>query len=121
MIKMFDMKKILTIVCLLAFGLTQAQDIKPLYEKDGDIIKVTHFYNNGNIKEQGFYKNKLLNGTWTRFDEKGNKTVIAHYKEGKKTGKWFMWSGNELKEINYENNAVANVQTWKEDSRVAVK
>lgn len=118
---MFDMKRLVLLVCLLTFGLTQAQEVKPVYQKVGDLIKVTHFYDNGNIKEQGFYKNTLLHGVWNRFDEKGNKTVIAHYNLGKKVGKWFIWTKDELKEIDYENNAIANVQSWKEGTKLAVK
>lgn len=116
-----DMKKILILACGLLFAVTQAQEIKPVYEKDGDMIKVTHFYDNGNIKEQGFYKGKLLHGTWNKFDVKGNKTVMAHYSKGKKVGKWFIWTKDELKEINYENNTIASVQSWKENTKIAVK
>lgn len=118
---MLDMKKLIVLACLLTFGLTQAQKVKPTYEKAGDLVKVTYFYDNGTVKEQGFFKNKKLAGTWTAFDVKGNKTVIAHYKNGKKVGKWFMWSKEGLREINYEKNVIASVQTWKEDTKIAVK
>jgi antitoxin component YwqK of YwqJK toxin-antitoxin module len=116
-----DMKKVMILACGLLLAVAQAQETKPVYQKDGDMIKVTHFYDNGNVKEQGFYKNKLLHGVWSRYDEKGNKTVIAHYNEGKKVGKWFIWMNDELKEINYENNSIASVQTWKENTKIATK
>lgn len=118
--KMLDMKKLMVLACLLTFGLTQAQ-VEPTYEKAGDLVKATYFYTNGKIKQQGFFKNKKLEGTWKSFDSKGNKTAIAKYKNGKKVGKWFIWSKDGLKEINYENSIIASVQNWKQDNKVAVK
>lgn len=115
------MKKLLVLACLLTFGLTQAQEVKPTYEKVGDLVKVTFFYKDGKVKEQGFFKGKKLEGTWKTFDEKGNKTAIAHYKNGRKVGKWFLWNGEVLREVNFENNTVASVQVWKEDTKIAVK
>ncbi|WP_408039243.1 toxin-antitoxin system YwqK family antitoxin [Tenacibaculum amylolyticum] len=119
--KMTGMKKLMILACVLTFGILQAQEIKPLYEKDGDLIKVTHFYDNGKIKEQGYYKDKLLHGVWKRFDEKGDKTVVAQYNLGKKVGKWLVWTKEGLKEVNYENNAVASVQSRKEGAKLAIK
>ena len=115
------MTKLIIIACILAVSLTQAQDKSPSFEKVGDLVKATYFYEDGSIEKQGFFKDKKLEGTWTSFDTKGNKTTIAHYSSGKKVGKWFMWDGNVLREVNFENSTVASVQTWKEDSKIAVK
>ncbi|OSY88828.1 hypothetical protein WH52_03945 [Tenacibaculum holothuriorum] len=115
------MKKIVVIACMLSVSLMSAQEIKPKYEKAGELVKVTFFHENGKVKEQGFFKDKKLAGTWTTFDVKGNKTAIAHYENGKKVGKWFMWSNDGLKEINYKDNAVASVQHWKEANNIAIK
>lgn len=115
------MKVVLSLVCSLIFTIAQCQEIKPKYEKQGDLIKVTHFYENGVVKEQGYFKNKLLHGVWNRFDKNGNKTVMAHYNLGKKVGKWFIWTSDELKEINYQNNTIASVQSWKESTKIAIK
>lgn len=116
------MRKLLIIACFLIIGSLQAQDLKPLYEKAGDLVKVTNFYEDGSVKEQGFYKNKVITGTWVTFDQKGNKTAIAKYDNGKKIGKWFIWSNDGLlREINYENNTIASVQSWREDTKMAIK
>lgn len=115
------MKKLIIFACILSVSLLQAQDKEPTFEKAGDLVKATYYYNNGAVKEQGFFKDKKLAGTWEHFDATGNKTAIAHYKDGKKVGKWLLWSGNLLKEINYENSVVASVQTWKEDAKIAIK
>ncbi len=121
MIKMSDMKKLIILASLFVGSLIFAQENNPLFEKDGDKVKVTYFYKNGNIKQQGFYKDKLLTGTWATYDENGNKKVVAQYKEGKKVGKWLIWNNGELKEVNYEQNTVASVQTRKEDTNIAIK
>lgn len=115
------MKKLIIFVCILTVSFIQAQDKSPLFERAGDLVKATYYHADGSIEKQGFFKNKKLEGTWTSFDKKGNKTAIAHYKKGKKVGKWFMWEGNVLREINFENSAIASVQTWKEDTKIAVK
>lgn len=106
----------------MSFTLSQAQDMKPKFEKAGDLVKATYFYKDGKIKEQGFFLKKQITGTWTTFDKKGNKTAIAHYKAGKKVGKWFLWKKDGLKEIDYNNdNTIASVQTWREETKMAVK
>ena len=47
------MKKLLILVCIAMIGSLNAQEVKPLYEKAGDLVKVTNFYENGAVKEQG--------------------------------------------------------------------
>jgi len=118
--RILDMKKLVVLACGLAFAMVQAQE-EPKFEKAGDLVKVTYFYKDGTVKEQGFFKDKKLAGTWMTFDEKGNKTAIAHYEDGKKVGKWFMWNKDGLKEIDYKDNTVASVQTWKEETKIAIK
>lgn len=120
-IKVLNMKKIVVIACMLSAGLMQAQEVTPKYEKAGDMVKVTSYYEDGKVKEQGFFKDKKLEGTWVTYDNEGNKTAIAHYEQGRKVGKWFLWHKDGLKEVNYENNAVASVQHWKESTNIAVK
>ena len=115
------MKKLLILVCIAMIGSLNAQEVKPLYEKAGDLVKVTNFYENGAVKEQGFFKNKVITGVWNTYDKAGNKTAMAKYKNGKKVGKWFMWSKDGLKEINFENNTISSVQTWKADNQIAIK
>lgn len=115
------MKKLIIAVCILSVSLLQAQETEPKFEKEGDLVKVTYFYKDGKVKEQGFFKDKKLTGTWISFDTKGNKNTIAHYESGKKVGKWFMWKEDGLKEISYKGNSIASVQTWKEETKIAIK
>ncbi|WP_422089643.1 toxin-antitoxin system YwqK family antitoxin [Tenacibaculum ovolyticum] len=115
------MKKLIIAVCILSVSLLQAQETAPKFEKEGDLVKVTYFYEDGKVKEQGFFKDKKLTGTWTSFDVNGNKNTIAHYKSGKKVGKWFIWKEDGLKEISFKDNSIASVQTWKEETQIAIK
>lgn len=97
-----------------------SQEKQPSYTAEGDLIKATYFYEDGTIKTQGFFKNKKLTGEWVRFDKSGKKIQIAYYNEGKKVGKWFVWTDESIKEINYKNNAVASVKVWKPEPSVAL-
>ena len=114
------MKKILTTVALCLATIAFAQERQPTFKAQGDLVKATYYYADGSIKTQGFFKNKMLTGEWIRYDESGNKLQLAYYKNGKKVGKWFLWSKETLKEINYENNSIASVNVWKPESKVAV-
>jgi antitoxin component YwqK of YwqJK toxin-antitoxin module len=110
-------------LAIMIFSLTvagYAQEQKPTFKAQGDLVKATYYYEDGSIKTQGFFKDKKLTGEWVRFDNNGNKVQLAYYNNGKKIGKWFVWTADSLKEINYESNTIASVNVWKPDSKVAV-
>jgi antitoxin component YwqK of YwqJK toxin-antitoxin module len=114
------MKKLVLIVCLFAFSVMQAQEVKPKYEAVGDKVKATYYYADGSIHKQGFFKNEKLTGKWTEFDQKGNTVMIAYYKKGKKTGKWLQWKEGKFRQISYDNNKIVSVGKWTADaSRLA--
>jgi len=104
-------------LCLVTIG--YAQEEQPTFVAEGDLVKATYYYEDGSIKTQGFFKDKKITGEWIRFDTDGNKTQLAFYNNGKKVGKWFIWSKDSLKEINYENNSIASVNEWRQESKVA--
>ncbi len=114
------MKKIIASIIFSIVVSGYAQDNKATYKAEGDLVKATYYYEDGSIKTQGFFKDKKLTGQWTRFDKDGNKVQLAYYNEGKKVGKWFIWSANSLKEINYDKNVIASVNVWRPDSKVAL-
>lgn len=114
------MKKIILVACLMIASIVQAQDVKPTYEEVGDQVKATYYHEDGTVFRQGFFKDQKLSGKWTEFDRKGNKVTVGYYKAGKKVGTWFHWRGNMLRQVNYENNVIASVNTWRQDTKVAV-
>jgi len=113
------MKKAILIAILLVSAIGFSQENETTFEKEGDLVKATYYFDNGDVKVQGFFKDKKLTGIWTSFDKQGNKTQIAQYKDGKKVGKWFVWNKESLKEITYNNNAVVNVKDWRAESKLA--
>ena len=114
------MKNLILIAIFSICFVGSAQDIQPTYKAEGDLVKATYYYEDGSVRVEGFFKDKKLTGQWTQFDEKGNKIQIANYKDGQKVGKWFVWGKDALKEINYDNNAIVSINTWKSESKVAL-
>jgi len=113
------MKKIIFIAAIL-FGIgVTAQEVQPNFEKEGDLIKGTYFYDNGEIQQQGTYKDGKLHGEWTTYNKNGEKSALGEYENGVKTGKWFFWTNGELTEVDYRNNTIAEVTTWENTSSIA--
>jgi len=110
------MKKIMILGALVISGFTFAQAKKPMLEQEGNLVKATYYYDNGQIQQQGYFKDGKLEGSWVAFDEKGNKKSIGEYTNGEKTGKWFFWNDKSLSEVDYSNSRVANVKSWKQDA-----
>ncbi len=105
------MKKILLAVAVLFSTAMMAQDVKPTFEQFDDLIKGTYYYDTGEVRQQGFYENGKLQGTWISYDRKGKKIAQGQYDQGGKTGKWFFWSQTDVKEVDYTANKIAAVNT----------
>ena len=115
------MKQILVLFAILLSYAVSSQELKPKFEKEGDVIKGTFYYEDGSISQQGFYnKEGKLEGEWKSYDREGNKIALGKYTNGVKTGKWFFWNDNKLSEVNYDNNTIASVTTWSNKSDVVV-
>lgn len=112
------MKKYIMIASVLLSGMIFAQNKQPKLEAVGNMVKVTYLHDNGQIQQQGFYKNGKLQGQWVSFDTDGNKLAVAEYDKGQKVGKWFFWSDSALSEVDYSDNRVASVKNWKKDNLV---
>ncbi len=95
---------------------TFAQPAKPVLEQSGNLVKATYYHDNGQIQQQGFFKDGKLEGSWVTFDTNGNKKSIGEYTKGEKTGKWFFWNDKSLSEVDYSQSRVANVKSWKQDA-----
>lgn len=110
------MKKIMILGALVISGLTFAQAKKPVLEQEGTLVKATYYYDNGQVQQQGHFKDGKLDGSWVAFDANGNKTSLGEYANGEKTGKWFFWSNKSLSEVDYSKSRVAKIQSWKQDA-----
>ena len=110
------MKKIVIIVALFIGSIAFSQQKNVQLEDVNGLVKATYLFNNGNIEQQGFFKDGKLDGIWTSYDENGNKKSVAEYKEGVKVGKWFFWNGNNLSEVDFSRNTIADVKKWNKES-----
>ncbi len=105
------MKKIITLFVVFIFiGIANAQEVKPKFEKQNELTKATYYYDNGSIKEVGFFKNDKLHNKWISYSKEGNITAIANYSEGKKDGKWYFLSNDSIKEVTYKSNKIIKVE-----------
>ena len=116
------MKKIVILFVFLITATSFAQEQKaPKVENVAGETEVTYFYENGIVKQHGFFnENGKLQGTWTSYDIQGEKLAIGNYDNGQKIGKWFFWSDDTLKEVDFIKSKIANVNEWKSDSKLAI-
>lgn len=112
-------KAILLLAAVFTIG-AYAQEPKPAYEKVGDMVKATYFHDNGEIAQIGFYLDGKLHGQWRMYDVAGKKLATGKYDMGKRSGKWFFWEGETLKEVDFTDNRITNVVQWNSAEAVAV-
>lgn len=110
------MKNKILLCALFVSGLMLAQEVEPKYEIDGNLVKATYYYDNGSVKQEGFYKDGKVHGQWVSYTEKGIKTSMGEYNKGEKTGKWFFWSDGSLNEVDYKDSRVAVVNKWEKET-----
>jgi antitoxin component YwqK of YwqJK toxin-antitoxin module len=116
LLKPTNMKKIATLAIILISGLTFAQEKSPKLEEVDGMVKATYYYDNGQVQQEGLFKDGKLEGKWISYDMNGNKKSIAEYKNGEKTGKWFFWNDKSLAEVDYSKGAVASVKNWNKEA-----
>jgi len=115
------MRNIVIIVILMFSTTIFAQEVKPTFEKQGDQIKGTFFYEDGTVSQSGFYNEKgILHGKWKSFDRTGNKIASGQYTNGVKTGKWMFWEADRVSEVSYTQNKIVGVNTKFNKDNVAV-
>ncbi|WP_353777012.1 nicotinic acid mononucleotide adenyltransferase [Winogradskyella sp. 3972H.M.0a.05] len=115
------MKKIVVFALMFSVLSIYGQEtIKPKVEKKGDMTEVTYYHDNGTIEQQGtFNADGKLHGVWKSYDLDGNKTAVGNYDNGKKVGKWFFWSEDTLKEVDYIDSRVVSVNQWSNSTKLA--
>ncbi|MBT6401697.1 toxin-antitoxin system YwqK family antitoxin [candidate division WWE3 bacterium] len=75
--------------------------------------KLSTWYENGNRKAVGVFKNGQREGLETTWYESGKKWSESNYKDGKRDGLTTAWyeSGNKIEEYNYKNGELDGEQT----------
>lgn len=115
------MRNLLVLLTLTFISATAfAQNDKELkLNKETNLIEATYYHANGEISQKGtFNLEKKLHGEWISYNEEGDKISIGNYTNGLKTGKWVFWSGDDKKEVEYNNNAIASVDGIKNEAPV---
>lgn len=95
----------------IAISLGYGQEEKKLkFNEETGLIEATYYHANGQISQEGtFNKDRKLHGQWISYNEQGEKIALGSYDNGLKTGKWFFYADNTLKEVEYSKNAIASV------------
>jgi len=112
----------MVVFLMFCVGFTYAQNEKnPKIEKKGNLTLVTYYHDNGAVEQTGMF-NEIgkLHGEWTSYDLEGNKVTVGTYDSGKKVGKWFFWEGDSLKEVDYIDSKIVNVNKWNNKTKVAI-
>ncbi len=112
------MKSVATMLIFLFALVMVAQEQKPVFEKNGDMVKATYFHENGTLSQTGSFLEGKLHGEWIMYDEEGNKLVVGQYDQGRKVGTWLYWEDEMLKEVDYSDNKIAAVGKLKEAETV---
>lgn len=74
-------------------NIKQAEYTKVNGKLDG-VLKV--YFENGNLKKTGYYKNGIANGKFLEYNEGGNKTFEYYMKNDKKDGKLIAYKDNKI-------------------------
>lgn len=114
------MKAFLSIAALLMTMTLSAQQANPVMEKEGSAVKATYFHDNGEVAQVGHFLKGKLHGEWKMYDTQGKKVAMGQYENGVKTGKWFFWEEDGLKEVDYQNNQIAHVVKWNNGEAVVL-
>lgn len=112
---------VLFALAFATIGYSQKEkDIK--LNKETNLFEATYYHDNGEVSQEGtFDMNGKLHGEWTSYDNSGAKVSEGSYKNGARTGTWFFWSENVVKEVEFDNNLIANVINRESDSGVVTK
>ncbi|RZJ73368.1 membrane-binding protein [Flavobacterium sp.] len=106
------MKKYFIAAAMLVSAFVSAQEKEPKLEAVGQMVKATYFHDNGQIAQQGYFKEGKAEGKWISYDATGNKKAMGEYTNGEKTGKWFFWNEKSLSEVDYSGSRVSAVHSW---------
>lgn len=115
------MKRTMLLCALIVSMISYAQQERVLkLNKDTNLIDVIYYHDSGVISQTGSYTlDGKLQGEWLSFNAEGKKVVSANYDNGLKVGKWFYWNDETLKEVDYSNNKIANVNEWTSKASLA--
>jgi len=104
------MKKYLIIGMLILSGVVFAQEKNVKNEVVGDLVKSTFYYDNGQIQQEGFYKDGKVHGQWISYEVSGEKVAMGQYENGLKVGTWSFYAPTQVTEVDYSDSRIAEVR-----------
>lgn len=65
--------------------------------------QATYYFEDGSIREEGYFRNGKTHGLWISYNEKGQVIREGYFNNDKKDGKWRAWNdqGQLLGEVMY--------------------
>ena len=99
----------------------QENDESKTYVFEGDKIRYTEFYPNGQVLQTGYFLNGKNHGIWSSYNQDGTKKAEGAFENGKKTDAWFFWNDAILIEVTYKNNRIQKAIQWDKSEVLASK
>jgi antitoxin component YwqK of YwqJK toxin-antitoxin module len=80
----------------------------------GQVVRITTYYRNGQVKEIGHYKRGKRHGWFQSFDSDGVKRTVAFFQSDKKDGFWtFYYPNGEIhRHVFFKNNKVLQLEEF---------
>ncbi len=100
----------LSLMLLVSAGAYAQERVTKKYNAETNLIEATYFHENGNVSQEGTFNTAgKLHGEWTSYDAEGVKIAVGSYENGRKTGKWYFWADDTLKEVEFNDNQIASI------------
>lgn len=97
--------------------------VKSEYTKRGELVAVTNYYENGDVKETGYFKDGIPEGKWETYAKDGSKTAELSYVDGQRHGEFRVWDefDNAYIEMRYNHGKVVSANRYLKQTEFAAK
>lgn len=97
--------------------------VKSEYVQKSGLVAVTNYYETGEVKETGFFKDEIPEGKWETFAKDGSKTAELTYKDGKRHGEFRVWDkfANAYLEVQYANGEIVKANRYLKETEFAAE
>ena len=104
-------KSVLFSLVFLAASWAYSQEkVEKKYNKETNLVEATYYHDNGMVSQVGTFNTAgKLHGEWTSYNTQGEKVAVGTYENGLRTGKWYFWADDTLREVEFNNNQIASV------------
>ena len=123
-LKLSSMKKIVLVFALIlisAPAFSQKEKDAKL-NPNTNLIETTYYHDNGEVSQEGTFDTAgKLHGEWISYSETGDKVSMGSYNRGVRTGKWFFYSNDSVKEVEFSDNMIASVVDKENKSGLVIK